>query len=177
MQVGSNNLAVDLATDFGPDNQPYFGGQHTAASMVNSFNAAPGGPSKTAWSNCIWQNNGSTSLADSFAHRRANGCGNAQPNAAFPTALLGQPGVLISHGSYMYSGPISGSVVQIKVTVDPKSGLSQYSSRTYLTGTSNVTGLGVASDLGSLMVFTDPSTVGLALQEVVTKLPLCEDMP
>jgi hypothetical protein len=26
------------------------------------------------------------------------------------------------------------------------------------------------------MVFTDPSTVGLAGQGVVTKLPLCEDM-
>ena len=83
----------------------------------------------------------------------------------------------MSHGSYMYSGPVSGSVVQIKTTVDPKSGLSQYSSRTYLTGNADVSGLGVADDLGSLMVFTDPSTVGLAGAGVVTKLPLCEDLP
>jgi hypothetical protein len=39
------------------------------------------------------------------------------------------------------------------------------------------TGLGVADDLGSLMVYTDPSVVGVAAAEVVTKLPLCEDMP
>jgi hypothetical protein len=39
------------------------------------------------------------------------------------------------------------------------------------------TGLGVVDDLGSLMVYTDPSVVGTAAAEVVTKLPLCEDMP
>ena len=177
MSVGNNNLAVDQVTAFGPDNQPYFAGQHAAASMVNSFGVTPGGASKSAWPNCVWQNNGSTSLADAFAHHRANGCGNAQPNTAFPTSQFGQPNALMSHGSYMYSGPVSGSVAQIKTTVDPKSGLSQYSSRTYLTGNADVSGLGVADDLGSLMVFTDPSTVGLAGAGVVTKLPLCEDLP
>jgi hypothetical protein len=44
------------------------------------------------------------------------------------------------------------------------------------TGISLTSGLGIAEDLKSLMVFTDPSTVGLAGQGVVTKLPLCEDM-
>ena len=39
------------------------------------------------------------------------------------------------------------------------------------------TGLGVADDLKSLMVFTDPSAAGVAAAEVVMKLPLCEDMP
>jgi hypothetical protein len=39
-----------------------------------------------------------------------------------------------------------------------------------------VTGLGVADDLQSLMVFTDSSGLDLAGQEVITKLPLCEDM-
>jgi hypothetical protein len=39
------------------------------------------------------------------------------------------------------------------------------------------TGLGVADDLKSLMVFTDPSAVGTVAAEVVKKLPLCEDMP
>jgi hypothetical protein len=67
--------------------------------------------------------------------------------------------------------------MQVKATVDPQTGLSQYSSRTYLTGVTNVTGLGVADDLGSMMVFSDPTLVGLAGQEVVTKLPLCEDLP
>ncbi len=39
MQIGNNNLAVDLATAFGPDNQPYFGGQR----IVTSFDGQPGG--------------------------------------------------------------------------------------------------------------------------------------
>jgi hypothetical protein len=59
---------------------------------------------------------------------------------------------------------------------DAATGLSNYQFRAYLTGISFTTGLGVADDLQSLMVFTDPSTVGLAGQGVVTKLPLCEDM-
>ncbi len=62
------------------------------------------------------------------------------------------------------------------MTIDPISGLSSYQFRTYLTGVSITSGLGVADDLKSLMVYTDPSTVGLAGQGVVTKLPLCEDM-
>ncbi len=66
--------------------------------------------------------------------------------------------------------------MQFKVTKDA-TGLSHYSSRAYETGLSATTGLGVADDLKSLMVYTDPSAVGLAGQEVVTKLPLCEDMP
>ena len=45
MVVGSNNLAADLTTTFGPDNQPYFGGQR----IVNSFDSQPGGPFKSAW--------------------------------------------------------------------------------------------------------------------------------
>ncbi len=76
----------------------------------------------------------------------------------------------------MYTGPLGGTVDQFKMTVDPFSGLTNYQFRTYLTGISLTTGLGVADDLQSLMVFTDPSTVGLAGQGVVTKLPLCEDM-
>jgi hypothetical protein len=38
-----------------------------------------------------------------------------------------------------------------------------------------ITGLGVADDLGSLMVYTDPSAVGTLGQEVIAKMPLCED--
>ena len=77
----------------------------------------------------------------------------------------------------MYALTTSGPVVQLKVTVDPVSGLSQYASRTYVTRLSGFgTGLGVADDLQSLMVFTDASGIGAATQEVITKLPLCEDM-
>jgi hypothetical protein len=87
---------------------------------------------------------------------------------------------------YMYAGPLGGTIVQFKLTKNPLSGVTEYTFRTILTGVSLTTGLGVADDLiysspgstgdGSLMIFTDPSAVGLAGQEVVTRLPLCEDM-
>jgi len=189
MSVGNNGLQADLTTAFGPDNQPYFGGQRT----VDSFNFVPGGSAATAWPQCIFNGFGfatpvPTTLADKlqavFNANSANHCGNAVPNAGFVVAAVTQPQALISHGSYMYvssSAAEAGgnsSVVQFKVTVDPVSGLSHYELRTYLSGNVPVvTGLGVADDLGSLMVFTDPSGIGLAGQEVITKLPLCEDLP
>jgi hypothetical protein len=171
MSVGSNGLQKDLTTQFGPDGQPYFGGQRT----MNSFGSDPGGTAKTAWPQCIFANNASTSLADAFANKRGNGCGIATSNFGF--SLLIQPSTVIHHGQYMYVGPqVAGSIMQLKVTTNPITGLSTYKSRTYLSGVSVTTGLGVADDLGSLMVFTDPSAVGSATSEVVTKLPLCEDM-
>ena len=51
-------------------------------------------------------------------------------------------------------------MVRFKVGVDPIAGLSTYEFRTYGTGFSLVTGLGVADDLKSLMVFSDPSALG-----------------
>src|SRR5262252_3816357 len=180
MPVGSNNLAADLTTAFGPDNQPYFGGRI----VINSFNSVPGSsdfnPVAGAWPNCIWQTNGAGSLANAFALSDQsifqNGCGSAQPNFAFTSALITQPNALISHGKYMYSGPIGGTVYQFLVKVDPISGLSNYRFRTYVTGLSIVTGLGVDDALQSLFVFSDPTAIGLAAREFVTKLPLCEDM-
>jgi len=182
MQVGNNNLAVDMTTGFGPDNQPYFGGQRLTNpqnTVVNSFNGVPGGASKAAWPNCIWQTNGSLSLADAFAHKRQNGCNNAAANVSVSSPLMDQATAFVSHGSYIYLGATTGPVLQVKVTTDPISGLSTYASRSYLNGLGAnhpVTGLGVADDLGSLMVMTDPSIIGLLGQGVVTKLPLCEDM-
>jgi hypothetical protein len=155
MQVGFNNLQTDLTTAFGPDNQPYFGGQRP---------------------NCLWQTVGGASLADAFASGLVNGCADAQPNFGFTSALITQPPAIISHGNYMYVGPVGGNVVQFAVTIDPFSGTSKYQFRTYVTGLSILTGLGVAGDLRSLMIYTDPTTLGLAAQEVVTRLPLCEDM-
>jgi hypothetical protein len=177
MVIGNNNLAVDLATEFGPDLQPYFGGQR----IVNSFDSQPGGISNAAWPNCIWKNNGSTSLADAFAHNRQGGCGNALSNFGFASALVTQPAALIRHTApngdlYMYTGPLGGTIDQFKLTIDPNSGLTNYAFRTYVTGTSLNTGLGIAEDQKSLMVYTDPSAVGLAGQDVIVKLPLCEDM-
>jgi hypothetical protein len=188
MTVGNNALAVDLTTAFGPDNQPYFGGQR----IVNSFDSQPGSnpvnnPVPSAWPQCIFQGVGglagtvAQNLATVFNQHSAGHCGNAQPNFGFGSALVTQPSALIPHVAangdlYMYTGPLGGTVDQFKLTVDPISGLTNYAFRTYLTGISLTSGLGVADDLKSLMVFTDPSTVGLAGQGVVTKLPLCEDM-
>jgi hypothetical protein len=187
MVVGSNNLAVDLTTAFGPDNQPYFGGQR----IVNSFDSQPGSnannPVPSAWPQCTFNTVGGLTgtlmnkLTTIFNNHSANHCGPAQSNFGFGSALVTQPSALISHvapngDGYMYTGPLGGTVDQFKITIDPFSGLTNYQFRTYLTGISLTTGLGVAEDLKSLMVFTDPSTVGLAGQGVVTKLPLCEDM-
>jgi hypothetical protein len=172
MQVGENSLQTDLTTAFGPDNQPYFGGQR----VVTSFNSQPGGNFPGSWPNCIWQNAGAASVADAFAFGFTDGCGGAQPNNGFVAALVTQPPAIISHGNYMYVGPVGGTVLQIAVTQQPNLGISEYNFRTYITGLSTLTGLGVADDLGSLMIFTDPSGIGLASQEVVTRLPLCEDM-
>ncbi len=189
MQIGNNNLAVDLTTAFGPDNQPYFGGQR----VVNSFDAVPGSsalnPVPSAWPQCIYQNSGTTSFQTVFNNHSSGHCGNAQPNGGFFAALVTQPQAIVSHvaangDKYMYTGPLGGTVAQFKLTIDPNSGLTSYQFRTILTGVSLTTGLGVADDLiyaggtgaGSLMIFTDPSAVGAAGQEVVTRLPLCEDM-
>ena len=131
MSVGNNNLAVDLTTAFGPDNQPYFGGQQT----VNTFNSTPGGSAPTAWLQCIFNGFGFANPAPTtlmgklqavFNAHSANHCGNAQPNSGFLAAAIVQPQALISHGSYMCApttvGPIGttgGMVVQFKVTADP----------------------------------------------------------
>jgi hypothetical protein len=180
MQVANNALAVDQTTTFGPDGQPYFGGQPG----VDTINGFPGGPAANAWPQCIFNGFGFRNpapptligkLAVVFGAHSANHCGNAQPNSGFLAASVAQPKANIRHGQYMYASTAANTVVQFKVTVDPVSGLSQYRFRTYVTG-GNITGLGVADDLGSLMVFTDPLGLDLAGQELVFKAPLCEDM-
>lgn len=179
MVVGGTGLAVGLSSAFGPDNQPYFGGQRT----VNSFDSQPGGKFATAWPNCLL--NGvppvgsppASSLADAFARHLGNGCGNAVANGIFDAALVSQPQTLVSHGSYMYTAGVAAPVMQFKVTVDPATGVTKYLQRTYLTGvTGFVTGIGIAEDLQSLMVFSDPTGFGLAGKEVITRLPLCENL-
>jgi hypothetical protein len=185
MSVGTNNLVVNLTTAFGPDNQPYFGaGSGLSSGLVKTFDADPGAAA-AAWPQCIF--NGfafatpappalTEKLQAVFNAHGANHCGNVQPNAGFSSAAVTQTLAIIRHGSYLYTG-LPGGVVQFKVAVDPISGASEYVFRTYVTGvSSSVTGLGVADDLRSLMVFTDPSGVGASLQEAITKLPLCEDM-
>ena len=170
MSVGVNGLQTDLTTAFGPDNQPYFGGVRG----VNSFNPDPGGSSPSAWPQCIFR--GLANLQAAFNAHASNLCLTAVPNVGFSSSGVSQPPAIISHGSYMYAASVTGTVVQLKVTVDPATGLSKYVFRTYLSGTTINTGLGVADDLESLMTFTDPSAIGSQGQEVIIKAPLCEDM-
>ena len=183
MIIGNNGLQVDLTTLFGPDNQPYFGG----ARGVNTFNQDPGGSSPSAWPQCTFNGFGFPNpppttlmgkLQAVFNVHSAGHCVTAVPNVGLSLPAVVQPQDIISHGSYMYAGSVGAPVLQFKVTVDPASGLSQYASRTYLSGAplSFITGLGVADDLKSLMAFNDQSGLGLAAQELVVKAPLCEDM-
>ena len=201
--IGQTGLATNLATMFGPDNQPYLGGQR----VINTFLNTPGGAQGGTWPQCIHfgggapnvsgfalhdailadlsssayqtssgaQNVGRTTLANT-----ANKCGTATANAGFTSALITQPSSIRSHiaadgTGYMYTGPLGGLVVQAHLGTDFV-GRTTYKTRTYLSGISLSTGLGVADDLKSLMVMTDPSAIGLAGQEAITKTPLCEDM-
>ena len=189
MQVGSHGLAQfattgapsDLSITFGPDKQPYFGGLPSVTSFAVNGSGDPGGSAVTAWPQCLFNgfsfaNPAPTTLmgklAAVFNARSANHCGTAQFNAAFGQAGITLPQAMIRHGQYMYA-PTGGTVVQFKVTVDPVSGLSQYRFRTYATGLTFVSGLGVADDLQSLIVYGTPN---FPSEEFVTKLPLCEDM-
>jgi hypothetical protein len=172
MGIGNNNLRQDLTTAFGPDNQPYFGGQRT----VNTFDNVPGGSFASAWPQCIANGTGGASIATAFANKSGGHCGNAFPNNLFLQALVTQPTSIITHGSYMYTSPIGGIVIQVKAFTDPTNqNLTTYGSpKVYATGLPLVTGLGVAEDLDSLIVYSDPSGIGAAGQEIVNRFPLCE---
>jgi hypothetical protein len=144
--IGSSS-GPSSATAFGPDNKPYF----AMGGSLLTF---------TAWPQCA---------------QSVNGCGMPKTVINLPP---GAAQTLISHGSYLYVGGVVGApVLQIKVTVDPVTGSSQYAFRTYFSGGAGfTTGLGVADDLNSFMAFVDPSGTGAAAQEVINKMPLCEDM-
>jgi hypothetical protein len=199
--IGQTGLATNLATHFGPDNQPYFGGQR----VINTFLNTPGGAQGGTWPQCIHFGGGAPNVSGFALHdailadlsssayqtqnatvpgalqaNTANKCGTATANAGFTSALITQPSSVISHVAadgtgYMYTGPLGGLVIQAHLGKDFV-GRTTYRTRTYLSGISLSTGLGVADDLKSLMVMTDPSAIGLAGQEAITKTPICEDM-
>src|SRR5215831_4352822 len=206
-----NGLSVDLTTGFGPDDQPYFGGQRT----VTSFNPNPGSKFVfTAWPQCIvsggragntFQLGQSQQALDAalkvvFASHSGGGCGNAVANAGFSANPIIQPQALIRYTApngnmYMFTAGVAQPVQQFRLSISPGDGSTHYASRNYMSGgTGFVTGLGVAPDMswgstintngvaatgttgsGSLIVMQDPTGLGLAAQEVMTKLPLCED--
>jgi hypothetical protein len=199
--IGNSGLATNLASTFGPDGQPYIGGQR----VVNTFLNTPGGTQGGTWPQCIHFGGGAPNVSGFALHdailadlssstyqkpnatvpgalqaNTANKCGTMTANAGFTSALITQPSSLLSHVAadgtgYIYTGPLGGLVIQAHLGKDLV-GRTTYKTRTYLSGVSLSTGLGVADDIGSLMVMTDPSAVGLAGQEAITKTPLCEDM-
>src|SRR5215831_2342054 len=209
--VGNNGLSVDLTTGFGPDDQPYFGGQRT----VTSFNPNPGSKFVfTAWPQCIvsggrggglftlggTQAQVDAALNVAFTNHQSGGCGTAIANAGFSATPIIQPQALTRYTApngnmYMFTAGVAQPVQQFRLTISPADGSTHYTSRTYMSGgTGFVTGLGVAPDMswgsttnsqglpatgttgsGSLIVMQDPTGLGLAGQEVMTKLPLCED--
>jgi hypothetical protein len=79
----------------------------------------------------------------------------------------------------MYAGLDGGPTIQLKMSIDPASGLSNYNFRIYATKlpllVGSVVGLGVADHQHSLVVFNKLPAAG-GQSWPVTKPPLCEDM-
>jgi len=169
MQIGQGGDSRVKGLAVGADGQPYIGGLN----IVSNFTNFPG---------CIWQNNGSTSLADAFLHKRQFGCGTATPNAALNTPPGGtapakaETSSFVSHGEYLYRGIRGGAVYQSKLSVD-ETGVTTITQRFFGTGFGNPTGIGFSEGTETMMIFDDPTALGLPAQEIVTKFPICEDMP
>ncbi len=165
---GGDNRIKGLAV--GADGQPYMAGVNFLSNFVN-------------FPNCIGATNGSTSILDAFLNKRQNGCGTAVPNVVLNTAPGGPAGALrietqalVSHGQYLYHGIKGGLLIQAKLAVDPTTGATVITQRNYGNSFPNITGVGFSEGLQSMMVYSDPTAVGSTAQEVVTKLPVCEDM-
>jgi hypothetical protein len=138
-----------------------------------------------------------------FQNHSNGGCSTFGANSGFAGTAVIQPNTMTGYVTpsgqiYMFTAGTAQPVVQAKLTRDAV-GQTHYAIRTYLQNTTGfVTGVGVASSMsfdgtgshdtagnptpnplatgsGSLIVMTDPSGIGLAGQEVMTRLPLCED--
>jgi hypothetical protein len=97
---------------------------------------------------------------------------------------------------YMFTAGTGQPVVQTRMTQDT-TGATRYNVRTYFSGENGITtGVGIAPDMnfagpaqvdtrglppvgptnsGSLIVMVDSTGLGLAGQENMTRVPLCED--
>ncbi len=231
-QVGTTGLTVTLSNIWGPDNQPYLGGQRgiTAAGGGNAGNWF----SPSAWPQCIALGKGETftlpavyppetspsadrqsaqfgnynavavldaAIADVFKNHKNGGC---QFGPALSSPLVVQPQALATYvasngNMYIFTGGIGQPVSQTRLTQDAATGVTNYNTRTYFSsGPGIVTGVGVVPDMsftgtgtvdtaghptpnplatgsGSLIAMADSSGLGLAGQQNMTRLPLCED--
>jgi hypothetical protein len=134
-------------------------------------------------------------------HQHSNGgCGNMQPNSGWVSNALIQPLTFAAYTAangnrYMFSSGTGQPTFQARLN-ENADGTTNYHIREYASGgTGFVTGIGVAPDMswgfvnntanqppnglttgsGSLIIMQDPSGTGLAAQEVMTRVPLCED--
>jgi len=141
-------------------------------------------------------------IKDVYTNHKNGGCVFG-PNSGFSASPVVQPNTLATYqasngNKYMFTAGTAQPIVQTKLTTNA-TGQTQYSTRTYFSnGNGFVTGIGVAPDMnfttagsvttagtptpaagatgsGSLVVMQDPSGLALAGQEVMTRLPLCED--
>jgi hypothetical protein len=232
--VATTGLSVTLTNLFGPDAQPYMGGQRTITS-AGGIGSNPGSIFlPTHWPQCIVFGKGETitlpaiypyqaaainnptvgnynavavldaAIDDVVRHKHANGgCGTFGGNAGFSANPVIQPqtmaGYTASNGNkYMFTAGVGQPTVQARINQNAD-GSSHYVIRTYFSnGNGFTTGIGVAPDMnfttagsvnslgaptpapgatgsGSLIVMTDPSGLALAGQEIMSRLPLCED--
>ncbi len=143
-----------------------------------------------------------SSIADVFNHHKGGSC-NFGPNSGFSASPVVQPQTMATYTAsngnmYMFTAGVGQPVVQSRMTQDATNA-THYNTRTYFSGENGTTtGVGVAPDMnfttagsvntagvatpaagatgsGSLIVMVDPTGLGLASQEVMTRLPLCED--
>jgi hypothetical protein len=143
-----------------------------------------------------------TSIQDVFNNHKGGGC-NWGPNSGFSASPVVQPQTMATYvasngNMYMFTAGVGQPVVQTRMTQDATNS-THYNTRTYFSGENGTTtGVGVAPDMnfttvgsvntlgaptpalgatgaGSLIVMVDPTGLGLASQEVMTRLPLCED--
>jgi hypothetical protein len=142
-------------------------------------------------------------IADVYTKHNNGGCGAFGPNSGFSASPVVQPQTLATYEAsngnmYMFTAGVGQPVVQTRMTQDAVLA-THYATRTYFSGENGITtGVGVAPDMnfttagsvntagvatpavgatgsGSLIVMVDSSGLGLAAQENMTRLPLCED--
>jgi hypothetical protein len=173
MQIGQGGDGRVKGLAVGADGQPYVGG----INIVSNFTSFPA---------CIATGFGvragtttDAAIAAAFAAHSGNHCGIAKPNTILNTAPDGVTAIkvetqaLVSHGQYLYRGVKGGAILQAEVTATGVTGPQ----RDFATGLTNPTGIGFDEGFQSIMLYDDPSGLGLAAREVIYKLPICEDMP
>jgi len=239
-QLGISGLSVTLSSVWGPDNQPYLGGQRTITTPGGASNNPGSVVNPSAWPQCLALGKGETftlpavypgtlatglglttqaqtfdrvaqldaAIADVFLNHKQGGC-QWGPSAGLSASPVVQPQSIAVYQAantttvppspgnmYLFTAGVGQPVTQTKITQNAVNA-SLYKTRTYFSqGTGLVTGVGIAPDMnfagpgqvdtlghvpvgptnsGSVIVMLDSSGLGLAAQEVMSRLPLCED--